>query len=104
DEEHREGQQFDHEHRSPAVEVGQAAESQRTDENAGERCCAHDALLRQRQAELLDDQGSATPVMKTTLPSKNLPAEASSQIRHCLAVIATNVAGVPSRQDGVSSM
>ncbi len=34
--------------------------------------------------------GSATPVMKTTKPSKNLPAAASDQMRHCMPVIGTD--------------
>jgi hypothetical protein len=48
--------------------------------------------------------GSATPVMNTTSPSKNLPADASSQIRHCMAVIGMKSVGVPSGQAGVWSM
>ena len=48
--------------------------------------------------------GRATPVMNTTSPSKNLPAEASTQIRHCMAVIGTKSVGVPSGQAGVWSM
>jgi hypothetical protein len=48
--------------------------------------------------------GRATPVMKTTKPSKNLPAVASHQIRHCMAVIGADGTAVPSRQAGTSSM
>ena len=47
--------------------------------------------------------GRATPTMKTIMPSRNLPAEARSQVRFCMAVIAPAVAGVPSRQVGTSS-
>src|SRR6266545_1906110 len=35
--------------------------------------------------------GRATPVRNTTSPSKNLPAEASSQIRHCMPVIGMKI-------------
>src|SRR5208337_3445917 len=35
----------------------------------------------------LEKSGSATPVMKTTKPSKNLPAAASDQISHCIPVM-----------------
>jgi|GEM_PF-4070024 len=42
--------------------------------------------------------------MNTTSPSKNVPAVASSQMRHCMGVIGANGAGVPSAQPGVSSM
>jgi hypothetical protein len=42
--------------------------------------------------------------MKTTRPSKNLPAAASVQIRHCMAVIGAHDTGVPSDQTGVSSI
>ena len=31
--------------------------------------------------------GKATPVVKTTMPSKNLPAAANPQISHCIWVI-----------------
>ena len=48
--------------------------------------------------------GIATPVMKTTRPSKNLPAAASIQMRHCMAVIGAQESGVPSDQTGVSSI
>ena len=48
--------------------------------------------------------GRATPVMKTTSPSKNLPAVASSQMRVCMRVMATDTVGVPSGQCGVWSM
>jgi hypothetical protein len=47
---------------------------------------------------------NATPVMKTTRPSKNLPAAASHQMRHCMAVIGETATSVPSRQMGASSM
>ena len=42
--------------------------------------------------------------MNTTLPSKNLPAVASVQMRHCIRVIGTLGVGVPSGQDGVWSI
>jgi hypothetical protein len=42
--------------------------------------------------------------MKTTRPSKNLPAAASVQIRYCMPVIGAHESGVPSAQTGVSSM
>ena len=42
--------------------------------------------------------------MKTTKPSKNLPAVASHQIRHCMAVIGAVGTAVPSCQAGNSSM
>ena len=42
--------------------------------------------------------------MKTTSPSKNLPAVASSQMRVCMRVMATETVGVPSGQCGVWSM
>jgi hypothetical protein len=32
-------------------------------------------------------RGKATPVVKTTMPSKNLPAAASPQMSHCMLVI-----------------
>ncbi|WP_245937911.1 hypothetical protein [Williamsia limnetica] len=48
--------------------------------------------------------GKATPTMKTINPSKNFPADASSQIRRCIAVVAPALAGVPSLQSGTSSM
>ena len=48
--------------------------------------------------------GSATPVMKTTSPSKNFPAVASPQICHCMIVIGTCGMVVPSGQTGVSSI
>ena len=48
--------------------------------------------------------GSATPVIKTTRPSKNLPAAASVQIRHCIAVMGVERRDVPSAQTGVSSI
>src|SRR5262245_54702786 len=31
--------------------------------------------------------GKATPVVKTTMPSKNLPAAASHQMNHCILVM-----------------
>jgi hypothetical protein len=31
--------------------------------------------------------GKATPVVKTTMPSKNLPAAANPQISHCILVM-----------------
>jgi hypothetical protein len=49
-------------------------------------------------------RGVATPVMKTTRPSKNLPAAASAQIRHCIAVMGVEATAVPSAQTGLSSM
>ena len=48
--------------------------------------------------------GSATPVMNTTTPSKNLPAAASPQMSHCMLVIGENDTAVASAQTGVSSM
>ena len=48
--------------------------------------------------------GMATPVMNTTSPSKNLPAAASDQMRHCMAVMGVADTGVPSRHCGVSSI
>ena len=48
--------------------------------------------------------GSATPVMKTTKPSKNFPAAASDQMRHCMPVIGDDLRVVPSGQTGSSSM
>ena len=54
--------------------------------------------------EFLAISGSATPVMKTTRPSKNLPAAASVQMRHCMPVIGVERRAVPSAQIGVSSM
>ena len=48
--------------------------------------------------------GSATPVMNTTMPSKNLPAVARPQMRHCIAVSGAAGATVPSAHCGVSSM
>jgi hypothetical protein len=45
--------------------------------------------------------GSATPVMKTT---KNFPAAASAQIRHCMPVIGTESTRVPSGHIGRSSI
>lgn len=49
-------------------------------------------------------RGRATPVMKIMMPSKNLPAAASHQIRHCIPVIGGIAVSVPSRQRGLSSM
>jgi hypothetical protein len=40
--------------------------------------------------------GNATPVMKTTKPSKNFPAAASDQMRHCMPVIGADFSLVPS--------
>jgi hypothetical protein len=48
--------------------------------------------------------GSATPVVKTTMPSKNLPAAASPQMSHCIEVMGECRTGVASAQTGVSSM
>ena len=48
--------------------------------------------------------GRATPVMKTTKPSKNFPAAASAQMRHCIVVIGADVRVVPSDQAGSSSI
>jgi hypothetical protein len=48
--------------------------------------------------------GRATPVMKTTTPSKNLPAAANPQMNHCILVIGEYSTGVASAQTGVSSM
>jgi hypothetical protein len=42
--------------------------------------------------------------MNTTKPSKNLPAVASHQMRHCIAVIGAIGTGVPSCQTGTSSI
>jgi hypothetical protein len=42
--------------------------------------------------------------MKTTTPSKNFPAAASDQMRHCIDVIGAPETGVPSAQTGISSM
>jgi hypothetical protein len=42
--------------------------------------------------------------MKTTNPSKNFPAVASVQMRHCIDVIGASLTCVPSGQLGVSSM
>ena len=47
--------------------------------------------------------GSATPVMKTTNPSKNFPAAASDQMRHCMPVIGAAFRCVPSDHVGSSS-
>ncbi len=48
--------------------------------------------------------GSATPVVNTTTPSKNLPAAASHQMNHCILVMGENDTAVASAQTGVSSM
>jgi hypothetical protein len=48
--------------------------------------------------------GSATPVMNTTKPSKNLPAAARMRMRHCIAVIGVMSTAVPSAQTGCSSI
>ena len=56
------------------------------------------------RANSLTISGRATPVMNTTSPSKNLPAVASSQMRHCMRVMETDGVGVPSGQRGVSSI
>jgi hypothetical protein len=48
--------------------------------------------------------GSATPVMNTTTPSKNLPAAARPQMNHCIWVMGEKWTGVASAQTGVSSM
>src|SRR5260221_530832 len=48
--------------------------------------------------------GKATPVVKTTMPSKNLPAAASHQMNHCILVMGPWWTGVASAQTGVSSM
>ena len=39
------------------------------------------------KANSLPMSGKATPVVKTTMPSKNLPAAAKAQISHCIWVI-----------------
>ncbi len=57
--------------------------------------------LRENSATI---RGRATPVMNTTMPSKNFPAEASHQMRHCMRVKGVKGASVPSRQTGLSSM
>jgi hypothetical protein len=49
-------------------------------------------------------RGRATPVIKTTKPSKNFPAAASIQMRRCIFVIGTEGRLVPSGQMGRSSM
>lgn len=49
-------------------------------------------------------RGSATPVMKTTIPSKNLPAAASHQMNHCMLVVGEYRTAVASAHIGVSSM
>jgi hypothetical protein len=48
--------------------------------------------------------GNATPVIKTTKPSKNLPVAASDHMRHCMLVIGEDLRFVPSAQTGNSSM
>src|ERR1700761_7071422 len=48
--------------------------------------------------------GRATPVMKTTKPSKNLPAAASIQMSLCIWVMGVEGRAVPSGQTGSSSM
>ena len=48
--------------------------------------------------------GKAMPVMKTMRPSKNLPAAASHQMRHCMSVIGVFGSVVPSNHTGVSSI
>ena len=52
----------------------------------------------------IEISGRATPVMNTTMPSKNLPAQASAQIRNCMAVIGIDFNAVPSGHWGSSSM
>jgi hypothetical protein len=42
--------------------------------------------------------------MKTTIPSKNLPAQARPKIRHCIGVTGASGAPVPSGHSGTSSM
>ena len=48
----------------------------------------------------IEISGRATPVMNTTMPSKNLPAQASAQIRNCMAVIGIDFNAVPSGHGG----
>src|SRR5262249_692745 len=48
--------------------------------------------------------GKATPVVKTKMASKNLPAAASHQMNHCILVMGAWPTGVASAQSGVSSM
>ena len=47
---------LDHEHAAAAIDVGQAAESDRADHDAGQRGGADDALFDRRQPEILHDQ------------------------------------------------
>ena len=42
--------------------------------------------------------------MKTTNPSKNLPAAASIQMRHCIVVMGLDFSRVPSGHIGSSSI
>ena len=42
----------------------------------------------------IEISGRATPVMNTTMPSKNLPAQASAQIRNCIAVIGAGASSI----------
>jgi hypothetical protein len=66
------------------------------------------ALIRPFWAEPISNSreisGSATPVMNTTKPSKNLPAAASVQMRRCIAVNPTVGRTVPSGHIGRSSI
>ena len=71
------------------------------DQDAEQAGGADEALLgRQPISNSRAISGSATPVMNTTKPSKNLPAAASAQMRHCIAVIGADFRLVPSGQIG----
>jgi hypothetical protein len=89
------------EHRLATEVIRQATKSYGTDENAKQTRGADHTMFR---SVSLDSSGSATPVMKTTNPSKNLPAAASAQISHCMPVIGADNSRVPSAHRGTSSM
>lgn len=78
---------LDDEHLLAAVSVGQAAQRRGADQDTEQGGCGDDALLGRPQREFPSHQGKATPVVKTTMPSKNLPAAASPQMSHCMLVI-----------------
>ena len=100
----KEDEHLDDEHTAAPKHVGKTAEPNRADKNAEQRCSADQPVLEFADPNSLAIKGRATPVMKTTSPSKNLPAAASHQMRRCMDVIGTISTGVPSRHAGVSSI
>lgn len=84
--------------------IGKTAQQCRPDENAAQGGGGDGPFSAAPRLNSRTIRGSATPVMKTTSPSKNLPAVARIQMRHCITVIGVKFTSVLSAQNGVSSM